>query len=74
MKKVDSLKESDPDLANAEAALKRAAYDALKLALQTGTPFYVYRDGKIIDLRPQYVFKDGKIIRAQEAPPDEDRK
>jgi hypothetical protein len=45
------LKETDPDLAGAGAALKRAAANALKLAMQTNTPLYVFRDGKIINLR-----------------------
>jgi len=40
----------DPDLVGASKALKRAAANALKLARQTNTPCYVYRDGKIVDL------------------------
>lgn len=31
-------------------ALRRAAKRALELGLQTGTPVYVWRDGKIVDL------------------------
>ena len=31
-------------------ALRRAAKRALELGLQTGTPVYVWKDGKIIDL------------------------
>jgi hypothetical protein len=33
--------------------LKLAAKDARKLAEEMGTPFYVVKDGKIIDLNPQ---------------------
>ena len=31
-------------------ALRRAAKRALELGLQTGTPVYVWKDGKIVDL------------------------
>lgn len=31
-------------------ALRRAAKRALEIGLQTGTPVYVWRDGKIVDL------------------------
>lgn len=41
----------DPDLSRVGAALKRAAIEARKLADQTDTPFYVFRDGNIVDLR-----------------------
>lgn len=32
------------------AALKRAAKDALELGRRTGTPVYVLKDGKVVDL------------------------
>jgi hypothetical protein len=44
------LKETDPDLAGALPALKRAAANALRLSIQTNTPFYVFIDGKVVDL------------------------
>lgn len=31
-------------------ALRRAARVAYRLAQETGTPFYVWRDGKVVDL------------------------
>lgn len=40
-----------PDLAQAGAALERAALNARRLADQTNTPFYVFIDGRIVDLR-----------------------
>lgn len=40
----------DPDLRHVGTALRRAALAARKLAEQTNTPFYVYENGKIIDL------------------------
>ena len=49
--KTSSLSEIAPDLARAGAALERAARNARRLADQTNTPFYVFIDGKIVDLR-----------------------
>lgn len=40
----------DPDIRASFAALKRAAKAARKLSIETGTPFYVMKDGKIVDL------------------------
>ncbi len=40
----------DPDLRGALPALRRAARDALRLARQTGTPCYIMRDGKIVNI------------------------
>ena len=51
MMKASILAETDPDLAQAGAALERAARDARRLADQTNTAFYVFIDGKIVDLR-----------------------
>ena len=51
MNKTSILAETDPDLAQAGAALERAARDARLLADQTNTPFLVFIDGKIVDLR-----------------------
>lgn len=41
------------DLVGADAALERAAQRALDLALQTGTPCWVLREGKIVDIAAQ---------------------
>jgi len=51
MVKTSILAETDPDLAQAGAALERAARDTRPLADQTNTPFLVFIDGKIVDLR-----------------------
>jgi diaminopimelate decarboxylase len=40
----------DVDLAGAGKALKRAAKNARELSRKTQTPFYVFEDGKIIDV------------------------
>ncbi len=41
---------NDPDLRGALPALRRAADAALQLALETGTPCYILRGGKIVDI------------------------
>ena len=40
----------DPDLANVEKALKRAAKTARELAKKTHTPCYVVKEGKIVNV------------------------
>lgn len=49
--KPSSLAVIAPDLAQAGAALERASRNARRLADQTNTPFYVFIDGEIVDLR-----------------------
>jgi hypothetical protein len=39
-----------PDLAGSFRALRRAAAAARQLSLDTGTPFYVFKDGHVMDL------------------------
>lgn len=47
-------------------ALRRAAKRALELGLQTGTPVYVWKDGKIVDLtkEPKKPSKKSKSKRS----------
>lgn len=40
----------DRDLLGALQALERAAAQARRLAEQTGTPFYVLKGGRVVDL------------------------
>lgn len=40
----------DSDLAKVGPALKRAAAQARRLAIQSGTPFYVWKGGRVVDL------------------------
>jgi len=40
----------DADLAGVGKALKRAAKNARELSQKTNTPFYIYEDGKIINV------------------------
>jgi hypothetical protein len=44
---------TDPDLAGALAALKRAAAAAWRLSAQTGTPFYVIENGRVVNRNPK---------------------
>ncbi|WP_342350042.1 hypothetical protein [uncultured Nitrospira sp.] len=44
------IKIKDPDLAKVGVALKRAAANARQLGLDTNTPVYVFRNGKIVDI------------------------
>jgi hypothetical protein len=46
-------KQRDPDFINAEIAMKRAAQKARKRALQAGIGVMVYRDGRIIEEKPE---------------------
>ena len=52
-----------PDLIGADAALERAARRALELALQTGTPCWVLRDGKMVDIAAE------AMLSGEVAPP-----
>jgi len=45
-------KQRAPDFINAEIAMKRAAQKARKRALQAGIGVMVYRDGRIIEEKP----------------------
>ncbi len=52
-----------PDLAGSFPALKRAAAAARQLSLDTGTPFYVFKNGRVVDLNARRTTKrPGKTI------------
>jgi len=40
----------DVDLLGAAEALRRSACKALALAVQTGTPCYIWRDGRVVNI------------------------
>lgn len=40
----------DPDILAADVALRRAAKRAQEVGRKTGTPVYVLKDGRIVDL------------------------
>jgi len=45
-----TIDSTDPDILGSYPALRRAARRALEIALKTGTPCYVIKRGKIVDL------------------------
>lgn len=58
---------TDADMANAGRALERAAARARRLAEETGTPLYIFKDGHSVDLNRQsggnYGLRWGQIRR-----------
>ena len=50
---------SDPVIRGSLAAMRRAARAARVLAVEIGTPFYVWRDGRVVNLNP-----GGRLKRA----------
>jgi hypothetical protein len=55
---------TDADMANAGRALERAGARARRLAEETGTPLYIFKDGHIVDLNRQsggnYGLREGR--------------
>ena len=51
----------DPEVAATLRALRRASDRALRLAKATGTPFWVVKDGQIVNLNPNA--KGGRKVR-----------
>jgi hypothetical protein len=47
-----SLATSDPDIIGSFAALKRAARSAKRLAIETNTPLYIWKVGRVVNLNP----------------------
>ncbi len=47
------IKSVDPDIRASFPAIRRAARRARKVAAQTGTPVYVLRKGRIVNLNPK---------------------
>lgn len=50
----------DPVIRGSLAAMRRAARAARKLAIETGTPLYVWQDGRIVNLNPRARLKNGR--------------
>ena len=61
--RASRLAVTDPDLANALPALKRAAAAARRLSVETGTPFYVMRDDRVVDLNASRTKSAAKTAR-----------
>jgi hypothetical protein len=45
---------TSPEAKDTLRALRRSARRALQLGLQTGTPVYVWKNGKIVDLTKEH--------------------
>jgi hypothetical protein len=60
--KSTRLAVTDPDLAGALSALKRAAAAAWRLSVETGTPFFVIDNGRVVIETP------GRRAAAQRSP------
>lgn len=48
------LQSRDPDILAVDAALRRAARRARELGRRTGTPVYVLKRGRIVDLTQEW--------------------
>ncbi len=60
MAKEKKLASDDPDMVGSMAALIRAGQRARKLAEDTGTPYVVVRDGKLVVEVPKPARTDGQ--------------
>lgn len=58
---ITERKPRHPDLIGADVALERAARRALELALQTGTPCWVLRDGKMVDIAAEAALAEAAV-------------
>jgi hypothetical protein len=47
------MRSKNPDIIASQKALRRAAHRALQIGIRTGTPVYVIKRGKIVDLTQQ---------------------
>ncbi len=50
MKKT--IQSTDPDILGSFPALRRAAKAAHKLAKETGTPLYIWKNGRVVNINP----------------------
>jgi hypothetical protein len=55
----------DPAMRRSLAALQRAAEDARRIAIQTGTDLIIMRDGKICRLPPEEIAKLPPVVEPQ---------
>ena len=46
------MEPKDPDIRSSFTALRRAFKSARRLAIATGTPFYVWENGRVVNLNP----------------------
>lgn len=53
----------DPVIRGSLAAMRRAARAARALAIETGTPLYVWSDGRVVNLNPHGRLKKSRRSR-----------
>lgn len=53
---------NDPDILAAPRAARRAARRALELGIKTGTPVWVIKDGRMVDLTQERKAKRGQAL------------
>jgi hypothetical protein len=58
----DILEPSDPAIRGALAALERAAAEARRIAIQTGTDLIVMRNGQICRIPPEEIAKRPPVV------------
>ena len=58
----NNMTSKDPDIIGTLPALRRAAKRALQIGIETGTPVYVLKRGKIVDIAAEKK-KKGKRIK-----------
>ncbi len=61
----DLREPSDPAIRGALAALERAAEEARRIAIQTGTELIIMRDGRICSLPPEEIAKLPPVVEPQ---------
>lgn len=54
----------DPVIRGSLAAMRRAARAARALAIKTGTPLYVWSDGRVVNLNPKGRLKKSRRSRS----------
>ncbi len=53
----------DPVIRGSLAAMRRAARAAKALAIKTGTPLYIWKDGRVVNLNPKGRLKKARRPR-----------
>ncbi len=56
----NKIQSKDPDILGVLPALRRAAKRALQIGIETGTPVYVLRRGKIVDIAAEKTTRKSK--------------
>jgi hypothetical protein len=64
-RRVKDIREcSDPVMRSSMAAIQRAAEEARRIAIQTGTELIIMRDGEICSLSPEEIAKLPPVVES----------